>query len=361
MTIEVRDVGAGESTVTVADRAAALTAGTGCSSDPSGEVECSVEGLYIVFAYLEAGDDSLSVDNLDPGAQLTIGAGEGADSVAVGPDGEVCIDGGPGADELAITTPSQACIVEGGGGDDTLTGSNGYDRLYGGDGRDVVVGGGGSDYVYGDDGVDTVRGGAGDEVRVMGGAGDDRLEGNAGDDYLGEDPGDDRYDGGPGLDTFDSSFFFGSGDDTYVGGPDRDRFIYFCPSCRVTLDGLANDGRADRGETDNVDAEWIATPSRIPPDPDEGDPGQNFGSGEDVLVGDTADNVLVSYRGDDRLDGAGGRDRLRAHGGDDRVMAADGVADLDVDCGPGNDTAIVDSLDRPVGCEHVTVGSPPPR
>jgi hypothetical protein len=44
MTIEVRNVGAGESTVTVADRASALTAGTGCSSDPSGEVECSVEG-----------------------------------------------------------------------------------------------------------------------------------------------------------------------------------------------------------------------------------------------------------------------------------------------------------------------------
>jgi Ca2+-binding RTX toxin-like protein len=317
-----------------------------------------VANLYIVFVELEDGNDALSVDNLDQGVQLTIGAGQGGDSVDVGPDGEVCLDGGPGADRLTISTPSEACTVDGEQGNDVLTGSSGYDRLYGGDDNDLVLGGSGSDYVYGDVGDDTVRGGPGNEVVVAGGDGDDLLDGQAGNDYLEDDPGDDQISGGPGKDSLSSSFFYDSGDDAYAGGPGFDRFTYFCPSCRISLDGVANDGRAGLGEADNVDAEVLGTPSRIPGDPDEGDPGQNYGTGRDVLVGDADDNVLSSHRGDDRLNGRAGSDSLRAGTGDDVVLADDGVADAAVDCGRGTDTAVVDPLDAPVACENVTVRRP---
>jgi hypothetical protein len=38
--------------------------------------------------------------------------------------------------------------------------------------------------------------------------------------------------------------------------------------------------------------------------------------------------------------------------GDDRIYAADGVAET-VNCGSGNDTAVVDRTDRVAGCERV--------
>jgi Ca2+-binding RTX toxin-like protein len=358
MTIAVAPPGPGGAEVTVSDAGAALGAGDGCASEPSGDVSCTIPGLYIVFVHLFDLDDSLTVDNGDAGAQFTIDAGEGGDEVAVGPRGEVCLDGGPGDDRLAITTPSMACTVDGDDGDDVLTGSAGLDRLYGGDGVDLVNGRGGADYVYGDAGNDTVNGGPGDDVRVSGGDGNDHLYGAAGADYLEDGPGDDQLRGGPGNDSLNSTFFFDSGDDAYLGGPGHDRFTYFCPRCRVSIDGVANDGRPGVGEADNVDVEAVSTPSRIPPDPDEGDPGHNYGSGRDVLVGGAADETFVSHRGDDRLTGGGGSDRLVAGFGDDTVLAADGVADALVDCGPGDDTAIVDPLDSPQNCEHVTVQRP---
>ena len=223
--------------MTVDDTGAPLTADDDCDQPtPAGTVTCSVSGLYIVFVDLGDGDDALAVDNHDPSVQFTIGAGEGADSVDVGPLGEVCLDGNAGVDHLTITTPSQACTVDGGEGKDVLTGSDGLDRLYGGPDPDVVLGQGGSDYVYGDDGDDRVDGGPGDEVLIEGGAGDDALAGEGGNDHFGDGPGDDAFEGDSGADTFSSSFFFDSGDDAYTGGPGRDRLVYFCPACRISLD-----------------------------------------------------------------------------------------------------------------------------
>jgi hypothetical protein len=48
-------------------------------------------------------------------------------------------------------------------------------------------------------------------------------------------------------------------------------------------------------------------------------------------------------------------DRLSGGAGNDRVTAVDGKRDA-VDCGPGRDTAVVDSHDRVRGCEHVLRG-----
>jgi CSLREA domain-containing protein len=74
--------------------------------------------------------------------------------------------------------------------------------------------------------------------------------------------------------------------------------------------------------------------------------------GDDCLYGGRGNDVLSGGPGNDSLDGGPGRDRLRAGPGNDVVRAADHTRDL-VDCGPGNDRATVDVIDRVHGCEHL--------
>ncbi|HEY0317815.1 MAG TPA: S8 family serine peptidase [Solirubrobacterales bacterium] len=88
---------------------------------------------------------------------------------------------------------------------------------------------------------------------------------------------------------------------------------------------------------------------------------QRGGRGSDRLQGTAAGDRLLGRGGSDRLDGGGGadclnggrgRDTLLGGPGDDVLRARDGFADV-VDCGAGNDRAIVDGLDRVHGCEQV--------
>ena len=74
--------------------------------------------------------------------------------------------------------------------------------------------------------------------------------------------------------------------------------------------------------------------------------------GGDRLSGEAGDDRLEGGKGNDCLEGGPGRDRIAAGPGNDRIRARDGAADK-IDCGPGNDTAIVDRLDRTRNCEHV--------
>ncbi|MCA1678443.1 MAG: hypothetical protein LC777_05575 [Actinobacteria bacterium] len=84
-------------------------------------------------------------------------------------------------------------------------------------------------------------------------------------------------------------------------------------------------------------------------------------TGDDLLFGDAGNDELQGGRGRDRLDGGTGNDRLtggydrdtlRGGPGRDRIIAVDGKRDL-VDCGPGRDTALVDSHDHIRHCEHI--------
>ena len=105
--------------MTVDDTGAPLTAGPGCDQPtPAGAVSCSVTGLYIVFVHLGDGSDTLAVDNQDPSVQFTepIGAGEGADSVDVGPLGEVCLDGNAGVDQPDAHDSVEGITIDGGEG-----------------------------------------------------------------------------------------------------------------------------------------------------------------------------------------------------------------------------------------------------
>jgi hypothetical protein len=160
---------------------------------------------------------------------------------------------------------------------------------------------------------DVLRGTPGADT-LSGGAGNDRLSGDRGDDILAG----------------------GSGNDDLSGGPRADAVVYSdAASVRVTLDDLANDGPP--GEQDNVqiDIETV------------------YGSrGADRLSGNDADNVLDGGDGDDVIDGSGGDDQIFGAAGADRLLARDGRLDR-VDCGEGEDIAILDTRDVARGCEIV--------
>lgn len=100
-----------------------------------------------------------------------------------------------------------------------------------------------------------------------------------------------------------------------------------------------------------------------------------MGAGDDTAYGDAGDDILNGEDGEDTLNGGSGNDVLRGGDGDDllngglepdwvfggpggdRVTARGGGADR-VDCGPGRDTAYVDSRDRVTGCERVLRSRP---
>jgi Ca2+-binding RTX toxin-like protein len=212
------------------------------------------------------------------------------------------VDGGTGADVLTGDVGRQ--ILFGGRGSDTIRGGLGNDRLEAGDlglaidspgAQNILEGGLGSDYLT----CDCVGG----HNVLNGGSGDDRLvngwwDGNASPD---------RYVGGDGNDTVVYMVPFTSDMDA----PDaRPRFI--------SLDGVANDGRA--GEKDNVEPDV------------EGVVGT---WGPDVIIASSARNTLFGFRGNDVIRGGAGHDRIRSGGGADTVWGGRG-GDV-VSGGIGND------------------------
>jgi Ca2+-binding RTX toxin-like protein len=76
------------------------------------------------------------------------------------------------------------------------------------------------------------------------------------------------------------------------------------------------------------------------------------GSGGDRLRGGDADDVVNGGRGGDNLSGNAGEDTVRGGRGGDNVKAVDGEADT-INCGSGNDRAVVDALDTVKRCDRV--------
>ncbi len=142
------------------------------------------------------------------------------------------------------------------------------------------------------------------------------------------------------------------GDDSLDGGKGTDVASFLCRTCRVSLDGKANDGR--KGERDNIQVENVLIRSSIF-DEDAGT--IKFGSGRDLIEGDKGRNFLAGYRGKDRIIGSAGMDTLRGGDDDDRLHALDGERD-EVDCGKGEDRAIVDEMDEVHHCEEVGILPP---
>jgi Ca2+-binding RTX toxin-like protein len=281
--------------------------------------------------------------------------GDGDDFAAFGSDLPASvraeIHGGPGKDDLRAYGATDP-VLEGGDGADMLTGWHSDDTLIGGAGDDEL------------------QGHAGDDV-LQGGDGNDKLEP---DTY--DDPGDDVVDGGPGIDLVDDWM-----------DPELD----YNPPVSITMDGVANDGRP--GEADNVvhveniTSTVIGTfsggdePNRFEVwNVDEGSSTLTGNGGDDVLTGNNAEETIDGGPGDDRLEGGynndtivGGPGRDTIYGddtsascgywgyctypfGNDTIDALDGEADV-IDCGVGEDTALVDAIDTVSGCETLNGGS----
>jgi hypothetical protein len=117
-------------------------------------------------------------------------------------------------------------------------------------------------------------------------------------------------------------------DDTEVGGGEDDTLLGFAG------DDVERGGGGDDGEFGGAGADRL-----------------DGGRGDDVLQGGPGDDREVGGPGSDELFDDQGENRLDAGPGNDRISTRDGHRDV-VDCGPGDDIAIVDRHDVVTGCEH---------
>jgi len=314
---------------------------------------------------------------VDPGAGCTASEREPSTALCPMPAGGIVVALGGGNDTFGTyfspVVPPFAdgfLRVELGDGDDAF---------HGGDAAEVVDGGPGIDTLDGRGGADVLDGGPGDDT-LDGGEGGDVLRGGDGGDTIRADPHSDRgvfadaIDGGPGVDVLE--------DYKSAGGEGS------APPITVTLDDLANDGRA--GEHDDVRSverivSWSAGtfvgddgPNAFVA-PEVGLAGRYTGAGGDdrLLAGDASGDVLDGGPGDDDLSGGFGDDtltggpgrdvisgdrpaRCNEHhcdvgggSGNDTIEARDGEADS-ITCGPGTDVVRADAADVVAAdCERV--------
>ena len=293
----------------------------------------------------------------------------------------ILIEGSEAKDSVSIFSSSDVpdsipITIRGRGGDDTM--KDAYDsqagRTFdGGAGADEITAYAGNDVLDGGDGNDKLDGGEGDD-QLRGGNGDDVLSGD-----LYKSPGADLLDGGPGTDQVEDWTI-----------PDAD--VHPLPT--ITLDGVANDGRP--GEGDNViaieklklyiSATFVGTDGAEdievfnPAEPEKASTLRGMGGDDRLVAHDGADTVdggagndtLEGGFGDDTITGGPGKDRIfgdktssycggyscKLPFGNDTIDARDGEADS-VDCGVGEDTAIVDAIDTVTNCEKVDKSGAP--
>ena len=297
-----------------------------CARDDNDDLYCTVGGAGL-RAVMNDGDDSV-------GTRATLGV-------------PVTIDGGAGNDKL--------------GGDY----EGGPETLVGGPGNDTLNGGGGDDVLDGGDGDDVLKGGTGRD-RVLGGAGTDKL---TGDEAGAIDA--DLLDGGPGLDTIDGEWSTvqreGKGlvtvtldagaDDGFAGEADEVRGIE-----KVTTSTGGRYVGTDAGEELFVGGEPTTVEGR------GGDDTIYTSYSNDTVDGGAGNDTIRGYSGDDRITGGPGQDALigdtlgqtcnvlacSIYSGNDVIDARDGERDS-IDCGLGQDTALVDSVDVATNCEDVKV------
>lgn len=74
--------------------------------------------------------------------------------------------------------------------------------------------------------------------------------------------------------------------------------------------------------------------------------------GNDTLLGGAGDDRIYGGKGNDVITPGAGADQVFGGPGSDTIYAADGERDV-IDCGPGRDRAVVDSVDKTIGCEVV--------
>lgn len=311
--------------------------------------------------------------------------GDGNDRIIAG-DGDDVVFAGNGDD-----------FVLGGAGDDTLFGEAGNDMLFGEDGNDVLVGGSGNDYLNGGAGNDVLQGDSGDDV-LDGGDGNDQVFGGDGHDVINASLGHDQVDGGSGTNTYDTTKYTAAAVVDLTEGTaatadaastaelvniqnvttgDGSDVVTGDGQANVIATGAGDDVIDDQGGNDVVDAglgddtikasmgndlidggagvdTYDASSSRanievrlaggvITGDDIGNDRVMRIevvmtGSGNDVVIGDNADNVVMTGAGNDVIDGLGGSDVVDAGQGDDTVVMQSGDGADWYDGGHGIDT-----------------------
>jgi Ca2+-binding RTX toxin-like protein len=81
-------------------------------------------------------------------------------------------------------------------------------------------------------------------------------------------------------------------------------------------------------------------------------------AGNDTILGGAGDDLLEGGKGNDVITGGAGADRIFGGPGSDTIYANDGEKDV-IDCGSGDDRAVVDAYDVVKNCEAVTKVTPP--
>lgn len=292
----------------------------------------------------------------DPGTQCI----DSGDTVTCTDVDFLSADGGDGNDTITIDS-ARFWSVSGGLGDDTLNGSDSaVEFLFGDEGNDRLFSRGsgpeefGEGFSSGDDGNDLVQGGSGSDSFLSGGNGTDQVLGDAGIDGLSGGQGDgDVVDGGAGND-FLSAFGSDGTGDVQRGGPGFDDISYF----DSTASGLGTvpdnfsinlaTGQASRTNNGGANSDSLADIEDAV-----------TGEGNDSLTGSGGPNNLFGGGGNDTVVGGAGADSLFGNEGDDSMQDRDGFQDR-VDCGAGNDGAILDQLDVQADCESVQVATVAP-
>jgi Ca2+-binding RTX toxin-like protein len=299
-------------------------------SSGTDNVTASYAGNAVNFVL--SGGTSFDADATDA-AGCTLGAGPT-------PTTATCPLGVPATPNVPLL---DALLIAGMGGSDAIV-TSGFPP------GATVVGLGGA-------GADTVFGGASEDVLVDGPPSEavaafaDALHGGPGDDALLHNGGADYLDGGEGSDLF-LSVSICDGETIDGGSPlanDRDN------SSWAKNGALGVDARLDLGVVGEVGANEGPTCA--------GKVGGTFdhltgiedlegSEGSDVLYGDGGDNQLLGHRGEDTY---------RALAGNDTIFANSGTRDRAIDCGEGEDTAVVDLAavgdPAPLGCERVRQGT----
>ena len=281
-----------------------------------------------VGAVLEggAGDDTISLKTLAPGALSAVEGGEGIDLLEADFGAfSTGIQRFAGENDFRIAGGAAVILgwgierfsIAGGSGNDTFHGGAQADDLSGRDGNDLLVGLAGQDTLDGGEGNDTLEGGDdGDDLR--GGAGDDCLVGGAGND---------TSDGGAGNDTLVG----GEASDFLKGGEGDDLLVIqgFQPNTNTFFDGGVGSDLA-RIAMDN-DATAVTRTTGIT------NLGGQFsdGSGGTILLTSVERLDLTGSRLNDTFSGGAGDDTIRGGIGSDILDGGDGNDLLDAGLATG--------------------------
>jgi Ca2+-binding RTX toxin-like protein len=231
-----------------------------------------------------------------------------------------------------LTAPLDSVLLAGMNGNDTIAASS-FPASVG----VVAIGGEGNDTISGSE--------ESEDILVDGpGGGEDVLSALGGDDALTHNGGADELLGGNGNDLFLSNSV--CDDERIVGGAGRDNSSW---------------ARFGEGVEANLAAGTAGRPGSGEAPACGGEPDDSISEVED-LEGSSFADVLYGDGGPNQLLGHPGPDTYFAGAGEDSILANSADADLVINCGPDNDSALIDFPQygdpEPVECESIAEGEP---